>query len=76
MGCLEREDYKLFKLNRMDCVVETDRGFLRRDVPILDLSKEKIFTDGIKVKALFSRLYGYGKPCDMAYDIWSKSRGA
>lgn len=52
--CLEREDYRLFKLNRMDCVVEADRGFLRRDVPIPDLSKGKIFTDGIKVKALFT----------------------
>ena len=88
----------------MDCVVETDRGFLCRDVPMPDLSNEKIFPGGIKVKALFtpnmkwrlveefgpncftrngrwkaalfSRLYGYGKPCDMAYDIWSKSRGA
>ena len=52
--CLERKDYRLFKLNRMDCVVETDRGFLRRDVPMPDLSNEKIFTGGIKVKALFT----------------------
>ena len=52
--CLEREDYRLFKLNRMDCVVETDRGFLRRDVPMPDLSNEKIFPGGIKVKALFT----------------------
>ena len=52
--CLERKDYRLFKLNRMDCVVETDRGFLRRDVPMPDLSNEKIFPGGIKVKALFT----------------------
>ena len=52
--CLEREDYRLFKLNRMDCVVETDRGFLRRDVPMPDLANEKIFPGGIKVKALFT----------------------
>ena len=52
--CLDREDYRLFKLNRMDCVVETDRGFLRRDVPMPDLSNEKIFPGGIKVKALFT----------------------
>lgn len=38
----------------MDCVVETDRGFLRRDVPMPDLSNEKIFPGGIKVKALFT----------------------
>ena len=52
--CLERKDYRLFKLNRMDYVVETDRGFLRRDVPMPDLSNEKIFPGGIKVKALFT----------------------
>ena len=52
--CLERKDYRLFKLNRMDCVIETDRGFLRRDVPMPDLSNEKIFPGGIKVKALFT----------------------
>lgn len=38
----------------MDCVIETDRGFLRRDVPMPDLSNEKIFPGGIKVKALFT----------------------
>lgn len=53
--CLERKDYRLFKLNRMDCVVETDRGFLRREVPMPDLSNEKIFPGGIKVKALFTQ---------------------
>ena len=52
--CLDREDYRLFKLNRMDCVVETDREFLCRDVPMPDLSNEKIFPGGIKVKALFT----------------------
>ena len=52
--CLERKDYRLFKLNRMDCVVETDRGFLCRDVPMPDLSNEKIFPGGIKVKAFFT----------------------
>ena len=52
--CLERKDYRLFKLNRMDCVVETDCGFLCRDVLMPDLSNEKIFPGGIKVKALFT----------------------
>jgi predicted DNA-binding transcriptional regulator YafY len=52
--CLERKDYRLFKLNRMDCVVETDHGFLRKEVPMPDLSNEKIFPGGINVKALFT----------------------
>ena len=38
----------------MDCVIETDRGFLRRDVPMPDLSNEKIFPGGIRVKVLFA----------------------
>lgn len=52
--CLDREDYRLFKLNRMDGVAETDRKFVCRDVPMPDLSNEKIFPGGIRVKALFA----------------------
>ena len=50
----EREDYRLFKLNRMDCVAEENQFFMCRDVPMPDLSNEKIFPGGIKVKALFA----------------------
>ena len=25
--------------------------------------------------AFYGRLYGYGKPCDMAHDLWSKGGG-
>ena len=35
--CLERKDYRLFKLNRMDRVAETDKGFVCRNAPILRL---------------------------------------
>ena len=52
--CLERKDYRLFKLNRMDKVAETDKEFICRNVPMPDLSTEKIFPGGIKVKALFT----------------------
>ena len=52
--CATREDFRLFKLNRMDGVSETDRGFDRRNVPMPDLSDEKIFPGGIRVKALFT----------------------
>lgn len=52
--CLDREDYRLFKLNRMDGVAETDRKFVCRDVPMPDSSNEKIFPGGIRVKALFA----------------------
>ncbi len=52
--CVDREDYRLFKLNRMDKVAETDKEFICRNAPMPDLSTEKIFPGGIKVKALFT----------------------
>ena len=51
--CLKRKDYRLFKLNRMDKVCGTDKVFECREASIPDLSNEKIFPGGIKVKALF-----------------------
>ena len=44
----------MFKLNRMDQVAETDESFICREAPVPDLSTEKIFPGGIKVKALFT----------------------
>ena len=51
--CLKRKDFGLFKLNRMDKVSETGRCFECREASVPDLSDEKIFPGGIKVKALF-----------------------
>ena len=53
--CTGRKDYRLFKLNRMDEVQETDHHYERRKAPLPDLSDEKIFPGGIRVKALFDR---------------------
>ncbi len=52
--CRDREDYRLFKLNRMDSAAETGQEFVCRDAPMPDLSTEKIFPGGIRVKALFT----------------------
>ena len=52
--CSARGDFRLFKLNRMDGVKETGRSFECRNVPLPDLSNEKIFPGGIRVKALFA----------------------
>lgn len=52
--CADRRDYRLFKLNRMDKVAEIDKEFICRNAPMPDLSTEKIFPGGIKVKALFT----------------------
>ena len=52
--CSTRGDFRLFKLNRMEGVTETCRSFDCRNVPLPDLSNEKIFPGGIRVKALFA----------------------
>ena len=48
--CKQREDYRLFKLNRMEQLQAT---FAKRQVPRPDLSNERVFPGGIRVKALF-----------------------
>lgn len=52
--CLNRKDFRLFKLNRMDRVSETDQKFTGRSVPLPDLSAEKVIPGGISVKVLFT----------------------
>ncbi|MBR0514856.1 MAG: YafY family transcriptional regulator [Clostridia bacterium] len=52
--CTSRKDFRLFKLNRMDGAAETNCGFTCRNAPVPDLSNEKVFPGGIKVKALFT----------------------
>ena len=51
--CKKREDFRLFKLNRMDNLRMSDGVFNERQAPMPDLSDERIFPGGIKVKALF-----------------------
>lgn len=51
--CRLREDYRMFKLTRMDQIVQSDTRVADRKVPIPDLSNERIFPGGIHVKAVF-----------------------
>ena len=51
--CGKRKDFRLFKLNRMEQLAVSDNTFVCREVPMPDLSNEKIFPGGIRVKALF-----------------------
>lgn len=51
--CRDRQDYRLFKLNRMNSVLETEEVFTCREAPLPDLSNEKIFPGEISVRALF-----------------------
>ena len=50
--CTEREDFRLFKLNRMIGILETDMEFICREVTPPKLDDEKIFPGEVKVKAL------------------------
>ena len=52
--CRSREDFRLFKLNRMDGLHLTGAGFEKRQAPLPDLSPRHIFPGGIRVKALFT----------------------
>lgn len=51
--CQNKEDFRLFKLNRLDKLQLTDTAFTKQSVPLPDLSNERIFPGGIHVKALF-----------------------
>ncbi len=51
--CRHREDYRLFKLNRMEHVNLSEYTFDKRAVPLPDLSNERVFPGGIRLKALF-----------------------
>ena len=51
--CLKRKDYRLFKLNRMDKVRETEQNFTCRNVPVPNLAAELIYPSKIMLRALF-----------------------
>lgn len=51
--CKNREDFRLFKLNRMEQLHMTETVFAVRPVPPPDLRDERIFPGNIRVKALF-----------------------
>lgn len=49
--CKSREDFRLFKLNRME-KLQVSGKFVKRSVPLPNLSNERIFPGGIRVRAL------------------------
>ena len=51
--CISRQDFRLFKLNRMDRVCMLEKVYEKRQVPLPNLENEKIFPAGIRVRALF-----------------------
>ena len=51
--CRKRKDFRMFKLNRMEELKKTEEKFAPRQVPMPDLSNERIFPANIRVKVLF-----------------------
>lgn len=51
--CRERDDFRLFKLNRMDELQLLDGQYVVRKVSVPDLSSEKIFPGTCRIKAVF-----------------------
>lgn len=51
--CMFREDFRMFKLNRMDKIVMGDVFEKGRTVPIPDLSDECVFPAKTRIKAVF-----------------------
>ena len=51
--CLLRKDFRLFKLNRMDSIVHVTSFKENREVPMPDLSNQKVFPAQDRVKAIF-----------------------
>ncbi len=52
--CRERKDFRMFKLNRLSGLVLNEDRFQRREVPLPDLSAEKIFPAGLQAKIRFT----------------------
>lgn len=53
--CKERCNFRMFKLNRLERMELTQVSIEERQVPLPDLSNERIFPPKVKVKALFSQ---------------------
>lgn len=53
--CGKREDFRLFKLNRMEEIHLRETSFEKREVFLPNLETEKIFPGGIRVKAIFEK---------------------
>ena len=51
--CRDRKDYRMFKLNRMDRVRETEQEFICRNAPVPDLASELASPRNIILRALF-----------------------
>ena len=52
--CRQKKDFRLFKLNRMMELICIKEKFEKRNVPLPDLTTEKIFPANVQAKAVFA----------------------
>lgn len=57
--CLEKKDFRLFKLNRLWELTDTDKVFSLREIPEERKDFESYFTDEIQITALFDESVKY-----------------
>lgn len=57
--CIERRDFRLFKLNRITDLVDMKKVFYKRDVPKEKLEFDSFFTSEIKLVAIFENKVKY-----------------
>lgn len=57
--CTERNDFRLFKLNRISNLRVMEQGFYKRDIPKEKLEFDNYFTNEIKLVALFEEKVKY-----------------
>ncbi|HOO27852.1 MAG TPA: YafY family protein [Lachnospiraceae bacterium] len=67
--CTKRQEFRLFKLNRMDHLCISENTYEKRKVQMPDLETEKLFPGGIKIEAVFCQeckwrlIEEYGPAC-------------
>ncbi len=62
--CTERQDFRLFKLNRMTSL-QMDASFEKRPVPLPDLSPKQIFPDVYQVTSIVCWIASFGDGAEL-----------
>lgn len=69
--CLDRQDFRLFKLIRMTGL-QSGMPFEKRAAPLPDLSSEKVFPQTYQVKAMFVPKYKWRLVEEFGYDSFTE----
>ncbi|MDO5574107.1 MAG: YafY family protein [bacterium] len=70
--CRSRQDYRMFKLNRMERLSVSTESYERRDVVMPELADDKLYPGVIKVKALFTQEMQWRLIEDFGLDCYKK----